>query len=456
MKLEKEFYRKLMGLVLPIAFQNFMMAVVSASDAVMLGFLGQNALSAVSLASQIQFIHSLFLMAFIIGTTILVAQYWGKKDIISIEKIFAYVLKIVGITSLLFSLAAFAWPEVLMRVFTMDGDLIQMGSVYLRTVSISYLLSGISQIYLCMLKNMECASQSTLISSIAVVINIVLNAVLIFGLLGVPRLGIGGAAISTVIARMIELLWSIQSIKKRKMIQFKMHYLIRLDSILKSDFWNCTIPVLGNEIAWGGGFTMFSVIMGHLGSDAVAANAIANIIRNLVVCVSLGVGSGGSIIVGNELGKGMLGKAKEYGKNLVHLSILCGIVSGALLLLIRPAILRFSMLNQEATYLLSMMLLICAYYLVGKSVNATVIGGIFCAGGDTRFGLLCDTIVMWIIVIPLGFLAAFYFKMPVIFVYFILNMDEMIKLPAVYRHYKKYKWMKDLTRKDQIREECLL
>lgn len=166
------------------------------------------------------------------------------------------------------------------------------------------------------------------------------------------------------------------------------------------------------------------------------------------------MGSGGSIMVGNELGKGMLDEAKAYGRKLVQLSILSGIVSGLLLLLLRPAILHFSMLNQETTELLSMMLLICAYYLIGKSVNATVIGGIFCAGGDTRFGLLCDTITMWVIVIPLGFLAAFYFKLPVIFVYFILNMDEMIKLPAVYRHYKKYKWVKDLTRKNQILEVC--
>ncbi|BCN31111.1 MATE family efflux transporter [Anaeromicropila herbilytica] len=446
MKMEKEFYKKLMGLVLPIAFQNFMLAVVSASDAILLGFLNQDALSAVALAGQIQFVHSLFIMAFVIGTTILVAQYWGKEDAVSIEIIFAYVLKLVGIVSVVFSLAALICPELLMKIFTSDTTLIQMGSAFLRVVSISYLLSGISQIYLCMLKNMECASKSTLISSTAVVVNILLNIILIFGMLGAPAMGIKGSAVATVIARAIELLWSVWSLRQRNVIHLKWNYLRNTDLMLKKDFWRFTAPVLGNEIAWGGGFTMFSVIMGHLGSDAVAANAIANIVKNLIVCISLGIGSGGSIMVGNELGRGMLDKAKDYGKKLVQFSIICGVISGVILLSIRPAILHFSTLSQEATQLLSMMLLICAYYLIGKSVNSTVISGIFCAGGDTRFGLICDTITMWVIVIPLGFIAAFYLKLPVIIVYFILNMDEIIKLPAVYKHYKQYKWVKDLTR----------
>lgn len=452
----KEFYKKLLVLVLPIACQNFMQAMVSASDAIMLGFLNQDALSAVSLASQIQFVYSLFLMALVIGTTILVAQYWGKEDISSIEKIFVYVLKIAGLISLLFSLSAFLQPELLMRVFTSDIKLIHMGSIYLRVVSPSYLLSGISFIYLCMLKNMEYASKSTLISFTAVLLNIFLNAVLIFGLFGAPRLGIQGSAVATVTARIIELLWSILALKRRNIINFRWHYLWHSDQPLRQDFWKYTTPVLCNEISWGGGFTMYSVIMGHLGSDAVAANAIANIVKNLIVCVSLGIGTGGSIIVGNELGKGLLEKSKEYGKRLVELSLLCGIVSGLLLLAIRPAILHYSTLSQEATKLLSTMLFICAYYLIGKSVNSTVIGGIFCSGGDSKFGLVCDTITMWIIIIPLGILFAFYFRMPVIFVYFILSLDEIIKLPVVYKHFRRYKWVNNITRSVPNKEEdCL-
>ncbi len=259
-------------------------------------------------------------------------------------------------------------------------------------------------------------------------------------------MGIAGAALATVTARMIELLWNILALKRRNIINFIWVYLWHPDPSLKQDFWKYTISVLSNEIVWGGGFTMYSVIMGHLGSDAVAANAIANIVKNLIVCVSLGIGTGGSIIVGNELGKGMLDKAIEYGKRLVKLSLLCGIVSGLLLLAIRPAVLYYSALSQEATKLLSAMLIICSYYIIGKSVNSTVVGGIFCSGGDSKFGLICDTISMWIIVIPLGVLTAFYLKLPVIVVYFILSLDEIIKLPVVYKHFRHYKWVNNITR----------
>lgn len=449
--LDSEFYKKLFALVVPIAFQNFMLAAVSASDAIMLGLLNQSSLSAVSLASQIQFVHSLFLTALVIGTTMLVAQYWGKKNILAIEKIFANVMKISVSISMIFCFLAIVIPDVLMKIFTSDTELIKMGTEYLKVVGISYLIIGISQVYLCMLKNSNQAFRSTLISSVAVLLNIALNTIFIFGLIGMPRLGITGAALATVIARIAELLLAIVALRNQKKIRFKLEYLITPDYALNKDFWKYTIPVLGNEIVWGGGFTMYSVIMGHLGSDAVAANSIANIVKNLIVCVSLGIGSGGGILVGNELGKGFLKKAKEYGDILGKISVICGVFSGLLLLAISPAILKYSALSYEANKYLFAMLIICSYYLIGKSINSTLIGGIFCAGGDSRFGFICDTITMWIIVIPLGAIAAFYIKAPIFIVYFILNLDEIIKLPAVYKHYKQYKWVKDITRNTEER-----
>ena len=207
--------------------------------------------------------------------------------------------------------------------------------------------------------------------------------------------------------------------------------------------------MLGNEIVWGIGFTMSSVIMGHLGSDAVAANSVAGIVKNLVCCLCLGLGSGGGIMVGNELGAGRLKQAGDYGDRLCVLSVLVGILSGILLLVLRPLILYAAALNNTATGYLNGMLLICSYYMIGKSVNSTTISGIFCAGGDSKFGFLCDTIVMWCISVPLGFFSAFVIKLPVIAVYFIVSLDELVKLPAVYIHYKKYRWVKNLTMKEE-------
>ena len=284
-----------------------------------------------------------------------------------------------------------------------------------------------------------------MISSVSVVVNIILNAIFIFGWLGLPEMGIAGAALATVIARAIEVAWCVIETVKKDSIKLKLYYMMHDDKVLRHDFWKYSFPVLGNEIVWGVGFTMYSVIMGHLGSDAVAANSIANIVKNLVACFCLGLGSGGGIMVGNELGAGRLDKAKEYGGRLCRLSVLCGVASGIVMLALSPLIFAVTNLSATSNTYLKWMLVMCSCYMVGKSVNGTTIGGIFCAGGDSRFGFRCDTVTMWCITVPLGFLTAFMLKLPVLAVYFIVNLDEIVKLPAVYRHYRKYKWVKDLT-----------
>ena len=440
-----DFTKKLLTLVFPIAFQQFMLALVSASDALMLGMLTQDSLSAVSLASQVTFVENLFLMAMTIGLSMFAAQYWGKGDKGAVERIFAYVMKVTAVVSFLFFLAGMCIPRALMRIFTNELPLIEGGRVYLRTVSPAFLLTGISQIYLCILKNTGKAAKSSVISSVSVMVNIILNAILIFGWFGLPQMGIVGAALATVIARAIEMAWCIFETVKKDGAKLRVCHIVHNDKLLRHEFWKYSSPVLGNEIVWGVGFTMYSVIMGHLGSDAVAANSIANIVKNLVACFCLGLGSGGGIMVGNELGAGRLDKAKEYGDRLCRLSILCGVASGIVLLALSPLILAVTDLSITANTYLKWMLVMCSYYMVGKSVNGTTIAGIFCAGGDSKFGFLCDTVTMWCITVPLGLLTAFKLKLPVLAVYFIVNLDEIVKLPAVYRHYKKYKWVKDLT-----------
>ena len=375
------FYRKLWGLVLPITIQNLMTALVSASDAFMLGFVSQTSLSAVSLATQVQFVHNLFMLALTIGATTLAAQYWGKGDTDSVEEILAVVLKVSMAVSFVFFAAAMFLPGNLMRIFTDDPQLIRAGIPYLRIVSSSYLFLGFSQIYLCIMKNSGRTVKSTVYGSVAVVVNIVFNAVFIFGLAGFP---------------------------------------------------------------------MFSVIMGHLGSDAVAANSVANILKNIIACVCNGIGSGSGIVVGNELGKGKLKQAREYGDRLFRLAVFTGAVSGLILLAVSPVLNIFTgSLSVQAHSYLKNMMYICTYYMIGKSVNATVIAGIFCAGGDTKFGLKCDAVTMWVVLIPAGMLAAFVFKLPVMAVYFIISMDEVIKVPAVYAHYKKYRWVRNLTENEE-------
>ena len=423
-----------------------MTALVSASDAFMLGFVSQTSLFAVSLATQIQFVHNLFMLALTIGATTLAAQYWGKGDTDSVEEILAIVLKISMAVSVVFFIAAMFFSGFLMRIFTNDIKLIQAGIPYLRIVSVSYLFMGFSQIYLCIMKNSGRTAKSTIYGSVAVVINIGFNVIFIFGLAGFPAMGIAGAALATTVSRALELLLTIYENMHRSLVCVRLKYIRNSSKKLKKDFWHYTTPVLGNELVWGCGFTMFSVIMGHLGSDAVAANSVANILKNIIACVCNGIGIGAGIIVGNELGKGEMERAREYGNRLFKLAVFAGAVSGLILLAVSPVLRIFTgSLSAQAHSYLKNMMYICTYYMIGKSVNATVIAGVFCAGGDTKFGLKCDAVTMWVILIPIGMITAFVLKLPIMVVYFIISMDEIIKLPAVYRHYKKYNWVRNLT-----------
>ena len=441
------FYHNLFHIVIPIALQNLISALVSASDAIMLGMLNQESLSAVSLATQIQFVLSLFFAALTIGTTILAAQYWGKGDQAAVERILGFSVRLSLTVSTVFFLLALLAPELLMLIFTSDQSLIRSGSVYLRIVSWSYLCQAVSQIYLCIMKNSGRTLRSTVFSMVSMCLNIVLNAIFIFGLLGAPAYGIAGAAIATVIARAVELLLVLLENRKKEVVRLSVSNLIRTDRVLAGDFIHYTSPVMANELVWGCGFTMFTVIMGHLGSDAVAANSYANIVKNLISCFCLGIGAGSGIIIGNELGNGELELARSDGNRLIRLAIISGAASGAVILCLTPFILgHVGNLTETSHDDLRVMLLICSYYMIGKAINSTTVGGIFCAGGDTKFGFLCDTVTMWAVIIPAGLVAAFVLHLPVLAVYFILNLDEFVKLPAVFHNYRKYKWVRNLTR----------
>ena len=445
-----EFRTKLLKLVIPITLQNFMLALVSVSDTVMMGFLNQNSLSAVSLAGQVQFVLCLFVFAVTGGVSILAAQYWGIKDRDSVEKILGIGFKLIAPISMLFTLIAFIFPEMLMKCFASDDALISIGAGYLRMVAPSYFFIGISQLYLCIMKNCGSVSKSSLISSAGVILNIILNFLLIFGVGPFPCMEARGAALATTISIAFELIWLMIFMLKKDSLKIKLKYVIHSDKIFMKDYMKYTLPLLGNQLAYGLGFTMYSVILGHLGSDSAAANSIANIIKNLSICVCQGVASASAVITGAELGQGNIEKAREYGSKFCRISLISGIVSGVLILCIIPFVHLFSSISSTAQHYLRVMLIVCSYYVIGKAMNMTVIGGIFPAGGDSKFGFKCDSITMWCITVPIGLIFAFILKLPVLAVYISINIDEIVKLPAVYKHYKKYNWLNNLTKKDNV------
>ena len=441
------FWKKLRPLVFPLAFQQLMSALVSTSDTLMMGMIDQNSLSAVSLATQITFVVSLFTFGLTGAGSVLAAQYWGKGSKADVEQVFAILMRPMALVGAVFALASLFVPQWLMGIFTPDPELIGLGSGYLRAVALSYFLLCVNQSYLTILRNSGRAATATVISSTGVVINIILNAILIFGLLGFPALGAVGAALATTLTRVVEFVWCILETARPGRIQLKREYLLGKCS-LERDFWQHGTILTANNLVWGVGITMGSVILGRLGSDAVAANSIAMTIKNLVNCFCMGLACGGAILVGNELGADNLETARAYGGKVVRLALLSGAITAVFLIALTPVILSVAELSPVSQGYLKWMIVVCAINLIGMSNNSAIISGIFPAGGDTKFGFICDCITLWAIVVPLGFLAAFVWKLPIWVVYIFINMDEWVKIPAVFVHYRKYNWVKNLTREE--------
>lgn len=443
---DKVFYKKLWQLMVPIVLQNLMLALVAVADAFMLGGLDQNYMSAVSLATQIQFIQNMFLAASTTSLSILGAQYWGKGDIKTLDDIFCMALRLCGLVSIIFSFACIFFPKYLMLIFTNEPILIDYGVSYLKIAGFSYLLTGISQCYLVIMKVSEHANVTAAVSTATVCINIVINAILIYGLFGAPQMNVRGAALATLISRIIELISSIVISFRPGFIRPYVTRLFRRNKLLASDFRKCALPLLGGCLFWGVGFTSYSTFMGHLGTDAAAANSVAAVVRDIICCLSGGMAGASGIIVGNELGAGKLDKGKEYGIRLLKLSFFVGIIMAFCMIVSAPFILNFVKLTPQAASYLKSMFVVIAFYMIGRAVNDIAINGVFVAGGDTMFDMYSLAVAMWCIAIPLAVAGTYFLDWPVVVVYACTCIDEVGKLPWTLIHFKKYKWVKDLTR----------
>ena len=445
---DRTFRKKLISLILPMTLQYFVFALVPVSDAVMLLFLSQEAMTSVSLATQVPFVMSLFTYAVTSGGAIFAAQYWGKGDTKSIEKLFGYMFTLsLPVMAVFFCCAMFA-PQATMSVFTNEPLLIEGGVPYLRLASFSYIFMTLAMIYETLLKNVGFVKQCTIASIVIVFLNIILNAVFIFGLFGMPEMGISGAALATSISNFAGFILCLAFNLKLTSFRLRISNVFHVDKDLRKRFSKYTLPFLLNQLLWGFGFEMITIIMGHLGTDAASANSITAIVKDLASCLCYAIASGSVIVIGNELGAGNLETAKNYGNRLFKITVISGIILGLLCAASAPVILRFTNLTETAEHYLFIMLMMCSYYILGRSINSTLIGGIFSAGGDTKFGFICDTLTMWAFIVPVGFISAFVLDWPVMVVYFLLNLDEIIKIPAVIIHYRKYKWVKNIIEEE--------
>lgn len=446
------FYPQIMRLVIPIIIQNLLSASVNSADVVMLNYVGQSSISAVSLAAN--YAGVLFMVYYGLGTgaSMLSAQYWGKKDLQAIRVVEGIALRFSIVISLCFSAFALFAPELMMKLFTTDAELITIGAGYLRVMSLTYFCWGIIEIYLAVLRSIGRVTVSMVLNVLAFSLNILLNAVFIFGLFGAPKLGATGVAIATATSRVVELIGCILVSLFSKDLKLKLSYMFIRNKTLFKDFLKLSLPALGNDVSWSVAFSMYSVILGHLGTDAVAANSLVTVVRNFGTVLCFGTASAGGILLGNVMGENDMERAKVYASKILRLTIITGAIGGVLILAATPFVLHFADLSDTAMHYLKYMLYINSYYVMGAAVNTTLIAGVFRAGGDSRFGLICDTVDMWCYAVPLGFIAAFVLKLPVLVVYFLLCTDEFVKWPWVIKHYLSKKWLKNITRDNLFTE----
>ena len=442
----KEFYKSLFNVVGPIAVQNLISAAVSSTDVIMLSFVGQTAIAAASLAGNIQFILIMIATGLSSGLVMLCAQYWGKKDIESIRILHGIALRFSLFFGIAVTIAAFFWPSFLMRIFTNDENLVEVGSRYVKIVSLSYLCFSISQMFQAGLKSIERVKIVSTITVTAFCVNVLLNAVFIFGLFGAPKIGIAGVALATTVSRIVELVFTVIYSYMQKDVKIRFSNLVKFRRILTFDFLRYSMPALGNELVWGAAFTMYSVIMGHLGEDIVAANSVVGVLRNLGTVVCFGMAYGGAIVLGKTMGSGQMELAQRNAVRLIKTTIFSGILGSILMYALHPVLPLLADLTPQAQHYSDVLLIINCFSIIGAAINTVLICGVFRAGGDSKFGFVMDAIMMWGVSVPLGLISAFVLKLPPLWVYFILYLDEFEKMPVIIIHYFKKKWLKNITR----------
>ena len=445
---KRDFLKYASKLAFPIMIQNLISTLVNMADTIMLGYVSQTAMSASSLANQFTFVLFCLYYGLSAGTSVLCAQYFGKGDKKTVEKIIGLAERLSIIISLVFFVISFSFPASIMGIFTSSPDTIAAGSQYLKVVSFSFIFMGFSQIFMSALRSVGKVLLPSTIYIISICVNVVCNASLIFGLFGLPKLGVTGVALGTVIARIVEVLICLIYSLVSNGIKFRVKYLFAKTGVLMSDFIKIAAPSVVNDVIWSLASSVFAAILGHIGDDMVAANAVAIMVVNIGAIACRGFANATTIIVSQELGQNHIEAAKEYGRRMLDITIAVALIGCAIIIAIRPIMIDFyrDKLSETAISYLGSLMIMTTWRLIGEGINTCLICGCFRGGGDAKFGMITDTLCMWLIAVPLMAIAAYVFKLPPLGVYFVMTLDEFEKMPFVFWHYKKGNWTKNITR----------
>lgn len=443
----KDLYLWELKLAVPIMIQNLISTLVGTADTVMLGFVGQTEMAAASLANQYIFVLFCAFYGIATATSVMCAQYWGKGDHKAVEQIIGIAMRVGICFALIFTLITFIFPQRIMLLFTDNPKTVEIGIVYLRVLAVSLVFMAVSQVYLSALRSIGKVVFPSVVSVVSLIVNIFLNAAFIFGLFGMPKMGVTGVALGTVIARATEMVMCM-IYGTRCVIKIRFKYMFARAGLLTNDFFKISLPAIGNDLVWSLATSVFAAILGHMGDDIIAANAVAIMVVNIGAIAMRGFANATTIVIGQTLGAGFVENAKKYAGKLVLLTAYVGVAGCIVIVALRPFILNFyaDKLTAVAISYLSSMMFMTTYRMVGEGVNTCLICGCFRGGGDTKYGLFMDITMMWFVSIPMMLVAAYVLHLPPIWVYFVMTLDEIVKMPFIFIHFFKYKWMKNITR----------
>lgn len=449
-KKDKDFYRRLFIIALPIVIQNLITSSLNMLDTMMIGKVGELELASVGIANQYYFLYSLLANSIPIGSGVLIAQLWGKKDTINIKRTLSRSLFYNLILTLGFMILGLSLPGKIMSIFSNDPAVINIGIDYLKIVIISYLFTSITFTFASGLRSIGNTKLPMWGSFIGLIVNGVFNAILIFGLFGAPKMGIKGAAMATLIARIVEFIIVVGIVYiKVDVLKLRFKDMLELPKSISTTLNKVTLPIFLNESCWAFGNITYTAIYASIGTSAAASIQICSTVMNLFMIVAFGLANAAVVIIGNEIGANREDEAISASKKISSLSIKISMVLAILLALLAKPIVSFFNVSTEVKMAAQYILYIYALVMVFKVYNAVMIVGILRGGGDTTYGSILQGLTLWLIGIPLAAFATFVLKLPVYFVVMFATVEEIIKLLLMMRRFKSFKWIKNMVNDKQ-------
>lgn len=443
---EKQFLLNMLAIAVPIALQNMISFGVAMMDSVMLGGLGDKAISAANLGGQPFSLLMSIGFGLSSGGSVLIAQYWGRGDVARIRTVMRLSMQIVFTASSLMTLVCLLLPQQVMGLYSNEAEIVAAAAQYLQLVALSYLPYSISNNYIMSLRAVEKVTVSAAIYGTSFFVNVFFNYVFIFGAFGAPALGVRGAAVGTILARCSELLLvTIYMYAKEDTIGFRFSDCFRLKNEMIQDYTRHSLPVLGNELLWGLGISVTAAIIGRIGSVFVTANSIAAVLNQLALVSVIGVGNAAAVITGKLIGEGRMQRAKRAANTILLGSVFVGMFNCAMIFILRPIFLSFYRITPEAYEAAYTVMGVLALLHLSLAIDITCIIGILRGGGDTKTAFAFDCGALWLVSVPMGVLSGLVWGWPVPLVYVMLKLDSPIKTILSLIRLKSGAWIRNVT-----------